>query len=87
MKDDPNKFAVGDTVRIANIVGPRMVVSKIVQSNGGVLVRCFWFNRRNEFQGFDFGPSFLAKASPWLEHKPTPDQPDFSEVDGAEAAE
>lgn len=64
---DPNIFKPGDVVRISNIPGPRMVVSKIIVDAKGVLIRCFWFNRRNEFTGQDFAPSFLSKASPWTE--------------------
>lgn len=54
-------FRVGDVVRVYGTPGPRMIVSKIIEKDGGILVRCFWFNRKNEFAGQDFGPSFLCK--------------------------
>lgn len=63
MSDNPNIFAVGDTVRVSNIVGPRMVVVKIEND----VVGCMWFDRRNEVKGFSFRPRFLSKASPWEE--------------------
>lgn len=88
MDDDRYRFAVGDTVRVANIVGPRMTVSKIITgADKAVLVETFWFNRKFEFQGQKWPPRFLAKASAW-EDRPRADHGlvipgDFEEhVDG-----
>lgn len=64
MSDDPNTFAVGDTVRVSNIPGPRMVVVGIVAKDGA-LVQTVWFNRRFELEGHAFRPRFLSKATPW----------------------
>lgn len=69
MSDNPNLFAVGDTVRIANIVGPRMVVTAIDREKG---IHVRWFNRRNEMQRDWINPRFLAKASLWEDRPRTP---------------
>lgn len=71
--DDPNKFAVGDTVRVSNVPGPRMVVTTIeAEGRDDCKVRCMWFDRRMELRSWAFHPCFLSKASPWIDRPPVP---------------
>lgn len=73
---DPDKFRVGDVVRVKNIVGPRMVIEHIREgatSVGAAIpaqIDCVWFDRRYELMSAQFSPRLLAKASPWLDRKP-----------------
>lgn len=76
---DPNIFRVGDVVRVANIVGPRMLVTRIVPDDGlepDRTVETEWFDRRMELCTAAFDPRHLAKASPWLERPPRSAMPE-----------
>lgn len=81
--DDQPFFRKGDVVRVYGTPGPRMIVAGMVDKPGGVLVKCFWFNRRNEFQGMEFAPSFLCRASAWEHREYAPDDLAIEEINGA----
>jgi uncharacterized protein YodC (DUF2158 family) len=82
-EDNPNTFRIGDTVRISNIPGPRMVVTAIEPDQKGIAsskpaqVQCMWFDRRAELRSRAFEPRFLSKASPWADRPRTSSDPSY----------
>lgn len=78
MSDDPNKFGVGDTMRVSNVPGPRMVVTSIERAATGeaAKLRCMWFDRRYELRSWAFETRLLSKASPWQDKPRRIDDPD-----------
>lgn len=61
--DDPEKFRVGDVVRVKNIVGPRMLLTGFDPKQDG-LVCLKWFDRRFELQSEWLHLRHLAKFNP-----------------------
>jgi len=68
MTIDPEKFHVGDTVRVKNIPGPRMIITGFAQEKNAVANICVkWFDKRSEVQTAWWPAKMLARVAPWIE--------------------
>lgn len=65
---DENQFRVGDTVRVKNIPGPRMVITGFSQDRKALApVHCKWFDKRGGLLGEWFPARMLCRIAPWIE--------------------